>query len=432
MRKTLFLLFLFSFQSLTAQPFEELINSNPTFTDEVDITDLRENALAIVMPFAHDVILNPEQKKIISEHVIIKIELVYTRYKTVSSFNQKELNRGRLIQLKQLAPHLFEDRLWGFELISQTNGNSREVCDKMFHGFIFTFRPASSVEMLNKEINYLESLRPFLMNRDTTNDDKDTLDNASNYKKTYVKIRTRYDKVVGYVYDTIWQVDTVKPPTFPYFFHNKDSTVIKALARNKEWKNFVIVADVTGSMSPYTAQVFLWLKQQAKNKKAKYFVFFNDGDRKKSNKKEPLKTGGIYITENKGIKSVMSTAAKCMRNGTGGGENMENDIEAILKGIASYPEVDEIILIADNYESMRDYAYIKEINKPVHTILCGSEYRVHIQYLDLARASKGSVHTLKSDINNLQDIKEREHFFIDDKEYMYENGRFHNVYFKPY
>ena len=119
-----------------------------------------------------------------------------------------------------------------------------------------------------------------------------------------------------------------------------------------------------------------------------------------------------------------------MRNGSGGGEHLENDIEAIIGGIKQYPEADEIILVADNMESMRDYKFIKKIKKPVHVILCGAEYRINIQYLDLARQTKGSVHTVNSDVINLLDIKENQHFFINEKEYMFKNGKFHSVYEK--
>ena len=117
-----------------------------------------------------------------------------------------------------------------------------------------------------------------------------------------------------------------------------------------------------------------------------------------------------------------------MRSGSGGGEHLENDIEAIVDGTKQYPEADEIILVADNMESMRDYKFIKKIKKPVHIILCGAENRINVQYLDLARQSKGTVHTAYSDVVNLHLKKEEEHFFIDEKEYLFQNGRFHSVY----
>ena len=423
MRIFYFLLLFFCSHGFVAQTYATLVNAAPTFIDQLDLKQLKENQLYIAMPFAKKMVLNPEQKKQLKERVVIKLALVYTKYRTAESFNQKKLNKKRLMELNRLAPQLFENRFWGFELISQTNGNSREICNSMFHGFIVTFRPNSNKSMLDAEATYVEDLIASLLK-------KDSLDNDTTPKK--YAINTHYDKQVGYQHDTIWYEDTILPPSPPDFFYLQslynDTTVLSTFKRNKNWKNFIVVTDVTGSMSPYSAQVFVWLKKQAQRKNAQYFVFFNDGDEKPSRKKKPLETAGIYSVENKNLETVIKAASKCMRNGSGGGENLENDIEAIIDGAKQYPAADEIVLVADNMESMRDYEYIKKIKKPVHIILCGAENRVNIQYLDLARQTKGSVHTINSDITNLASIKPGEHFFIDEKEYMYQNGKFHAVY----
>ncbi|MCO6501018.1 MAG: hypothetical protein J5I47_11685 [Vicingus serpentipes] len=409
-----------------AQSFNELVNQTPQVVDKVEVDELKENQLFIATPFAKELIINPEQKQLFQEKVIVKLELVYTQYRTVPSFNQKQLNINRLEELNKLVPNIFKFRLWGFDLVSQTNGSSREECDKMFHGFIVTFRPNSTAKTLRAEANYLENLVQYMVKKD--NLDKDTLAP----KKLVYDIKTHYDQRVGYLHDTIWRKDTLRTLPPPDFFYNQslynDSTVLNAFQRNKNWDNFIVVTDVTGSMSPYSAQVFVWLKAQAEDKKAKYFVFFNDGDDKNSSRKKPLETGGVYVTENKDLQAVVNTAVKCMNKGSGGGESMENDVEAILEGAKQYPEAQGIILIADNYEIMRDYEFIKKIKKPVHVILCGADNRVNIQYLDLARQTKGTVHTSKTDITNLREIKEGEKFLIEGKGYQYKNGRFHSVY----
>lgn len=421
----LFYLLIFSCFScvISAQSLDVMAGGNPVFIDEFDPVSLKENQLAISIPFAKRLILNPEQKRLLNEKIIIKVNLIYTKYRTETSFNQKKLNKERLRALNNLIPDLFENRLWDFELTSQTNGGSREFCEKMFHGFVLTFRPNSTKEMLDEEADYIENLVGSMLKKD--NLEKDTV-------PLKYDIKTRYDLKVGYVHDTIWYQDTVKPPSPPNFFYlqslYQDTTVLGAFKRNKNWKNFIVVTDVTGSMSPYSAQVFVWLKGQSDKKNAQCFVFFNDGDETPSNKKKPLATKGVYVVENNGMNAVTKMATKCMRNGSGGGESMENDVEAILEGIKYAPKANEVVLIADNHEIMRDYKFIKKINKPVHVVLCGAESRINIQYLDLARKTKGSIHTRYSDVMNLKEIKEDEHFFIDEKEYMYKKGRFHNVY----
>lgn len=422
-----FLILFWCSNAVVAQQFNEFVKSTPQEIGVYDLQSLKENQTYIAMPFGKKTVLNPEQKQLIYEKVLVKLELVYTKYRSSETFNQQQLNTNRFIELEKLAPEIFENRFWGYELISQTNGNSTAECDKMFHGFVLTFRPNSTKNSLTQEANYLDKLVTTLIKNDSI---------ATDTTPKNFTIKTHYDMTVGYLHDTIWFVDTFPKPSPPDFFYNQslfnDSTVLNTFARNQNWQNFIVVTDVTGSMSPYSAQVFVWLKAQAENKKAKYFVFFNDGDEKESRKKTPLDTKGIYIVENKSLEDVMKTATKCMKNGSGGGESMENDVEAIIEGLKYYPNVEGVILVADNHEIMRDYDYINKIKVPVHVILCGAENRINIQYMDLVRQTKGTLHTSKSDITNLQDIKENEHFFIEKKEYMYHKGRFHSVYESRY
>lgn len=422
--RSFYFLILFLWSSISiAQSVEQMAKISPNYIEEYDINGLLPHQIFIKTPFAKPIILNPEQEKQLKEKVVLKIELIYTKFRTSPTFNQIQLNHNRLKELKKVAPQLFKNPLWEYELISQTNGDSRAYCNNMFHGFVITFRPNSDKNTLKQEGDYLNNLVTTMLKNDS-------IQNDTTPKKFH--IRTHYDMSIGYVHDTTWYIDTVPPPQPPDFFYNhslyKDSTVLNVFDRNKDWRNFVVVTDVTGSMSPYSAQVFVWLKAQAENKKAQYFVFFNDGDEKDSHKKKPLDTKGIYVTENKSIDAVTKTAIKCMERGSGGGENMENDVEAIIEGIKYYPKADAVILIADNMEAMRDYKYIDKIKKPVIVILCGTKGRVNVQYLDLARQTKGSVHTAKSDITNLQDFKNGQSFMLDGKEYIFENGKFHSVY----
>jgi hypothetical protein len=423
MRLFYLILLIFCAQLSIAQIFNDLVNSEPRRIPEVDLTALKTNQCYIAMPFAKKLVLNPEQKKQLKERIVIKLELVYTQYKTVPTFDQKKLNNNRLKELKKLAPRIFENRFWEFGLTSQTNGNSREECHNLFHGFIVTFRPNASKKMIASEANYLTKLVSTMLKNDSIEKD-------STQKK--FDIKTHYDQQVGYVHDTIWFLDTIPPPSPPDFFYlqslYKDTTVLGAFNRNPHWGDFIVVTDVTGSMSPYSAQVFVWLEKQAENNPAQCFVFFNDGDEKPSNKKKPLTTKGIYTTNKKDIANVINTATKCMKSGSGGGEGLENDIEAIINGLKQYPKAREIILIADNMESMRDYKYIEQIKVPVHIIACGAEYRINVQYLDLARQTNGSIHLKNLDVTNLKTIKEGEHFFINGFEYMFKNSRFHSIY----
>ncbi|MGE0560211.1 MAG: hypothetical protein AB7O47_00205 [Flavobacteriales bacterium] len=415
--------FLIFTNQLLANQLEQLVNSSIKEQQEVNINKLLPNQLAISMPFSNQLILNPGQKLALQEKIVIKIELVYTKFRTSPTFDQKLLNHNRLVELKKLVPNLFENPLWDFELISQTNGNSQSECNAMFHGFIITFRPNSTNNTLVQEVEYLDKIVAQLIKKGK----KDSIPDKMTYD-----IKTRWDNVIGYVHDTVWKINEEEQIPPPDFFYNhslfKDSTVINAFNRNKTWKNFIVVTDVTGSMSPYIAQVFVWLKEQTENNNAKYFVFFNDGDDKESRQKKPLKTAGIYGGPNNGLDAVMQKAALCMKNGSGGGEGLENDVEAILFGQEAYESADEIILIADNFESMRDYKFLDQIKKPVRIIICGARARVNIEYLDLARITRGSIHTTNSDVFDLSSVKKNQTITIDGQSYLFYNDRFNFVY----
>ena len=62
--------------------------------------------------------------------------------------------------------------------------------------------------------------------------------------------------------------------------HNSRRTVERVFERNKSWENMLVVADLTGSMTPYTRQLLLRFKLNAARKAVKHFMFFNDGDMK--------------------------------------------------------------------------------------------------------------------------------------------------------
>lgn len=410
---------LLSVNFVQAEIIASLANSPSEWINTVDTSALEKNQLLIKMPFAQQVILNPEQQRLLTKCVVLEVQLVYTKYRTSKNFNQKGLNVKRLQSLKKLVPTLFDNPLWDFKLVGQTNGNSREECDEMFHGFIITYRPDNDTSMFSQEINYLKQLTETLT--DSTLDDS-----------VFSGIKTRWDDRVGYIHDSVWVKKKPKELTPIDLFYDQslyqDSTVLQVLNRNQKWKNKLIVTDVTGSMSPYTAQVFVWIKQQAKQQKDTYFVFFNDGNWTDSSKKKPMKTGGIYGIRDKHINKIMLRAIRAMENGSGGGESLENDVEAMVKGLNDHPSTKHIVLIADNYESMRDYAFMDQITKPVHVVLCGADHRINVQYLDLALKTGGSVHTKTTDLIKLDRMKNGKPFEVDGKTYFYKNSQFHSMY----
>jgi hypothetical protein len=182
----------------------------------------------------------------------------------------------------------------------------------------------------------------------------------------------------------------------------KDSTVLRTLVRHPEWKDMLVVMDWTSSMYHYGASALLWHKLNLDARRVKGFTFFNDGNYMPDiDKNTPGKVGGVYHSGAASIDSVMLLMERVMRAGDGG-DLPENDLEAVVKGIRRFPDHGDVVLIADNTSDVRDLVLLSDIVAPVHVILCGPEYYpAHPHYLQIARMTGGSIHTLTEDITNL-------------------------------
>ena len=195
--------------------------------------------------------------------------------------------------------------------------------------------------------------------------------------------------------------------SFPFYFGGyslKDADIVKTVYdRHPDWQNSLIVMDVTGSMSPYIAKTMAWVKSEQTEAQIKAFTFFNDGDYTPDHLKVTGNVGGVYSVDNTDFKSVYKEMKSTMRRG-GGGDCPENNIEATLKGLQLYPRTDKIIMVADNLATPRDLAYVRDLNKPVHIIVCGAHYGINTNYLQLAYDTGGSVHTIEEDLD-LKGIK---------------------------
>ncbi len=183
-----------------------------------------------------------------------------------------------------------------------------------------------------------------------------------------------------------------------------DDAVKNTLERNRQWKNCVVVVDVTGSMAPYIAQFLLWHKTNLDNQKGNHdFVFFNDGDNMPNELKEVGKVGGTYFIKTGNYQALANQLYKTIRKGNGG-DSQENDLEAILFGLGKCPTCTEVILIADNFSVPRDMELLKRLKVPVHVILCGPGL-MNMDYVEIAQKTNGTVHTMDSDFNDPSSFK---------------------------
>jgi hypothetical protein len=207
-------------------------------------------------------------------------------------------------------------------------------------------------------------------------------------------------------------MDTIKKPT-----------VKEVFKRQKNWNNAVLIVDLTTSMIPYNSQVILWQLLNSERGFFKEVVMFNDGDSAPEKSKKVGKTGGIYHEKNISFEALRKTSFEVCQNGIGNSDFPENDLEAVLFAIEKNPNAGEYILIADNDAPPRDMSLLNKISRPIRIVLCDTESGILPEYLEIARRTAGSVHTITDDILDLMKRKEGEVFFVGNRRFKISSGR---------
>ncbi len=244
-----------------------------------------------------------------------------------------------------------------------------------------------------------------------------------NYKKGnlngYYKV---YDKKGNFSFES--RTTDSDTDIQPNIADTANQVVFNVLKRNKEWRNKLIVADLTGSMYPYGQQVSTWLKLHfLKDTLSQHFVFFNDGDKKADDQKKIGATGGVYHCRAKNMEELITTMELTIKKGQGG-DAPENVVEAIIYGLNKSGKVEDVVLIADNWAKARDIKMLARVKVPVHVILCGvyEGMEINEDYLNIAYKTKGSVHTIEQDITNLMMQTTGKKFNINGVDYIIKNG----------
>jgi hypothetical protein len=409
-----------------------------------------KNVLVLETPFAQAEFISPLLASVAKNKLVEKVQLVYTTFRVSETFDQQKLNQQRLKNLYGILPDAFSNVMTEWELVAQTGAHSPEEGKTFFHGFVITWRDGASPELVKEEMNHLDSIfMPGIKRGDFTS--TSTIDSAKDSrmvlttltgKKIYIDhdipedslwyfirssgsgssvINAKYEDTThkaiivtelyenGYRVKQRWLLDEHKGamPThslFEGYDPNNPDSVIMAVMRRNNFHDITFVCDVTGSMSPYTAQIFAWLPIGLAGSKCSSFVFFNDGDKKATGDKTIGKTGGIYGIRTQRFDSVYYVARQTMEKGDGG-DLMENPVEASIWAVKKFNPTGDIVLVADNFSSPRDLELYEKLNKPVHIILCGARGTVNPDYLVLARKTHGTIHTLTDDVTGLDQMK---------------------------
>jgi hypothetical protein len=484
---------------------------------------IQTDEFMIPCDFAHHPIDTTGLSLWLNNYNTVQISLYYTSYKLSPHFDQKYLNRQRILKLFLYIPSLNGNFGMLWKLKEQTDCKNPEEGKNFFHGFVLKGIARPTEASRKKEIETLNSFSAWLSNPNATHADHPILSTASSgntsetvtpnaakrfrcadYKggfnrmrayvennqlkpnimneylyQGYIKVQAEVDEsgvlinpqVIAADKQWDWSeqealrlvkgmpafepaaldgqptnsVVTIslyigkerKPPLLDCIvpenveeefasskLFSPDSLVMNVLEKHQEWKDILIVSDFTGSMIKHNLVVMAWIKKMYANNPERItgMVIFNDGDNKSDKRKRIGETGGIYHTASKNMADILELSRKCMENGSGG-DLQENNIEAILFGIQTYPQSKEIVLIADNPATPRDLSLWSKINKPVHVILCETNYLINCDYLNLARNTKGSVHLDGGEYNNLHQLNEGESFEIGNSVFVIKGGK---------
>lgn len=221
----------------------------------------------------------------------------------------------------------------------------------------------------------------------------------------------------------------------PKYAEEMRHPILAVFERNKQWKGKVVVTDVTQSMEPYLDEVLMWHLLSAQRGESVRYLFFNDGDQLPEGDKRIGETKGVYTCQgtSQNLDTVLANMAMAVAAGDGG-RPPENDLEALLNGSRYHAPGKELILIADSHSPIRDIELLEHLQVPVRIILCGAEARnrryrylkpdINEQYLDLARRTGGSIHTLSQDLLHLGQLPEGERVQVGRFWYLLRHGHF--------
>lgn len=311
------------------------------------------NVIVLNMMYGDQNVISEVDKQLLKKVDVQMIDLVFTDFPKGEDL--KQLNMSRIKTIESLRKSLVTDLHVRWRIIRQMDCKNEGEAKTFFHGVVIHYKPIQTEEDRLREVEAISTFLP----------EESKIKDLAAARKNLT-----------------------------------DSTIFKVMERKSDWKNISVVADLTGSMSPFTSQLVLWFKLKATDKRIKDLFFFNDGNLTPDATKTIGSTGGIYHGKASSYAEIRELAIKTISNGCGG-DSPENNIEALLYAIKEAPGTKDFVMIADNTAPVKDIALLDQVTKPVHIILCGANYGINPQYLTIARKTGGSIHTMENDLENL-------------------------------
>jgi hypothetical protein len=317
--------------------------------------------------FARSSLTNPWIVSELNDLRIDSIHLVFTAYPHQRNFDA--LNQKRINNLFKAFPKLSTEDSIEWKIFRQTDAHNEEDAKSLYHGFVIFYDDRPALAHGQVDSTSIAARKEYLERK---------LENAA-MQMAGVEIGT--DRSTEVILDRIGQ--------------NLDS--------------IVIVSDWTGSMYGHTLQVLSWQVNKNAKEKVMSYIFFNDGDGKYSQLKKVGETGGIYESPTPQVYPVLRTMGYVRGRGDGG-DIPENDFEALLHAQKKYPTAKSLVLIADNYSSVRDSVLMDSINIPVQVVLArliirDRQFPINQNYVKIALKTGGSIHSYFGDYTTKEELE---------------------------
>lgn len=458
-----------------------ILGTPETKVAHYDLSALDFYHIQMPLSFASDSLSTADRKRI-EEGTVYQIDLVFSDYRSSTTFSQEDLNRRRLESLRKAFPRLFQNTAIKWTLVRQTAGATRDEARGLFHGFVFHLRTPIYVSLEDDKSYHIDGkaerdllhsiLKDTLRPDYTTNlpfpinpvldtifkhniEYKSTIESTGlwvpvrrkrqlkemRFSKKWIWVRRTPEEIIHVdtlvSTDTLFMKDSVligcrlgehlfRMDPLTHYSIYQDSVVSKTFREHPEWDNILVVEDVTGSMYPYIGQTLAWRRLSQPKRNIQHWAFFNDGDHRPDG---PIgRSDGVHYIQSADQLPVEAKVHHAMFMG-GGGAGPENDIEAMGKALTrSKIRPEAIVLIADNNSSVRDlklFNRLKESRTPVYVIVCGAMWGyINVEYLEIARRTKGKVFTMEGELENLLSISEGETIDVGGQKFKIKGGKF--------
>lgn len=222
LRKYLFsLLFLLPVLLCAQNPARLSPRSITRFTESKPAPGERSALLAC--PYAEPQIVDPALLDELRHATIIRIDLLYTRFRRSEDFDQLALNTQRWNNLDKLLPGLLGNGLIYFQNTEQTGATDLETAETYFHGFCIYYRIPVDEKTRLEEIRMVAGYI-----------------GASDSSLTAGSPGKRVRNMTAYDSDPLEHYDT------PPHFGDNDCALARYLNRNIEYPREAIARNITG------------------------------------------------------------------------------------------------------------------------------------------------------------------------------------------